>query len=91
MLAGGLVAAPLAAYLIKIAPAQLLGVAVGWLIVLTNLRTILGSFEVSGFARIPAYLAVLLVTGVGLYIAAARGNRRTLRPAGDPALESVNA
>jgi uncharacterized protein len=91
LLAGGLVAAPLAAYLIKIAPAHLLGVAVGGLIVLTNLRTILGGFEVSGSARIPAYLAVLLVTGVGLYIAAARGKRRTLRPASDPALESVNA
>jgi uncharacterized protein len=91
LLAGGLVAAPLAAYLIKIAPAHLLGVAVGGLIVLTNLRTILGGFEVSGSARIPAYLAVLLVTGVGLYIAAARGKRRILRPASDPALESVNA
>jgi hypothetical protein len=66
-------------------------VAVGGLIVLTNLRTILGGFEVSGSARIPAYLAVLLVTGVGLYIAAARGKRRTLRPANDPAVESVNA
>jgi uncharacterized membrane protein YfcA len=91
LLAGGLVAAPLAAYLIKIAPAHLLGVAVGGLIVLTNLRTILGSVEVSGSARIPAYLAVLLVTGVGLYVAAARGKRRTFHPANDPAVESVNA
>ncbi|HEY6813707.1 MAG TPA: hypothetical protein VI074_13565 [Propionibacteriaceae bacterium] len=63
LLAGGLVATPLAAYLVKIALAHLLGVAVGGLIVLTNLRTILSSFEVSGAARIPAYLAVLLVTG----------------------------
>jgi uncharacterized protein len=91
LLAGGLVAAPLAAYLVKIAPAHLLGVAVGGLIVLTNLRTILGSFEVSGSARMPAYIAVLLITGVGLYMAAARGKRRDLPAASDPALESVNA
>jgi uncharacterized membrane protein YfcA len=91
LLAGGLVAAPIAAYLVKIAPAHVLGVAVGGLIVLTNLRTILGTLQVPGSARIPAYLPVLLITAVGLYLAALRDKRRTAAPATDAALESVNA
>ena len=92
LLAGGLVAAPVAAYLVKIAPAQLLGVAVGGLIVLTNLRTILSSnFEVSGSARIPAYLGVLAVTALALYISMLRSKQQAVTPSSDPVLESVNA
>jgi uncharacterized membrane protein YfcA len=91
LLAGGLIAAPVAAYLIRIAPAQLLGVVVGGLIVLTNLSTILGSFEVSESVRIPAYLMVLLVTAAGLCVAALRAKRRSLARNADPALESINA
>lgn len=91
LLAGGLVAAPVAAYLVKIAPAQLLGVAVGGLIVLTNLRTILSNFEVSGSARIPAYLGVLAVTALALYISMLRSRQQAVRPSSDPVLESVNA
>ena len=91
LLAGGLIAAPLAAYLVKIAPAHLLGVAVGGLIVLTNMRTVLGSLHVSGPARIPAYLAVLLITAVGLYVAALRAKRRSAAAATEVALESASA
>ncbi|OLT43715.1 permease [Serinicoccus sp. CNJ-927] len=43
LLAGGVVAAPIAAFLVRIVPARLLGVAVGGLIVLTNARTLLRS------------------------------------------------
>jgi uncharacterized membrane protein YfcA len=91
LLAGGIVAAPLAAYLVKIAPAHVLGVAVGGMILLTNLRTIFISYEVPGSARISAYFAVLLVTAVGLYVAAMRGKRRAAAGSTEPALESVNA
>jgi uncharacterized membrane protein YfcA len=91
LLAGGLVAAPVAAYLIKIAPAQLLGVAVGGLIVLTNLRTILSNFEVSGSARILAYLLVSAVTALALYISMLRSKQQAVSPSGDPVLESVSA
>ena len=51
LLAGGLIAAPLAAYLIKIALAHLLGVAVGGMILLTNTRTLFSAFDVSDSAR----------------------------------------
>jgi uncharacterized membrane protein YfcA len=91
LLVGGLVAAPLAAYLVKIAPAYVLGVAVGGMILLTNLRTIFSSFEVPGSVRIPVYIGVLLVTGVGLYVAAMRGKRRAAASSTGLALESVNA
>jgi uncharacterized membrane protein YfcA len=91
LLAGGLVAAPVAAYLVKIAPAQLLGVAVGGLIVLTNLRTILSNFEVPGSARIPAYLGVLAVTALALSISMLRSKQQAVTPSSDPVLESVNA
>jgi uncharacterized membrane protein YfcA len=91
LLAGGLIAAPLAALLVRIAPAHLLGVAVGGLIVLTNARTLLGSFGVPNAARIPVYLAILLVTAAGLYVAALRTTRRTAAASEEMALEAANA
>ncbi|SDL16243.1 sulfite exporter TauE/SafE family protein [Tessaracoccus oleiagri] len=43
LLLGGLVAAPLAAWLVTRLPARVLGTAVGGLIIVTNLRTVLGA------------------------------------------------
>src|SRR3954462_1059505 len=48
LLAGGLVAAPIAAYLVRHMPTRLLGASVGGLIVVTNLKTILDNAEVTG-------------------------------------------
>jgi uncharacterized protein len=91
LLAGGLVAAPLAAYLVKIAPAYLLGVAVGGMILLTNARTLFSELDVSDSARIPAYAAIVLVTAVGLYVAGLRARRRAATSVSEGALESANA
>lgn len=85
LLAGGLVAAPLAAYLVRIAPAHLLGVAVGGLILLTNGRTLLKTFDVSTPARLAVYAGILVVTLAGLYVAALRARRA----AGDRVAEPV--
>jgi uncharacterized membrane protein YfcA len=49
LLIGGLIAAPIAAYLVRIVPPRVLGSAVGGLIILTNARTLLNTFEVEGF------------------------------------------
>jgi len=76
LLVGGVIAAPLAAYLVKIAPAHLLGVAVGGIILLTNARTLFRNYDVDGTVRIVAYVAILLVSVVGLYVAALRARRR---------------
>jgi uncharacterized membrane protein YfcA len=91
LLVGGLIAAPLAALLVRIAPAHLLGVAVGGLIVLTNARTLLGSSEVPNAARIPVYIAILLVTAAGLYVSALRAKRQAAAAQADVALEAANA
>ena len=91
LLVGGLIAAPLAALLVRIAPAHILGVAVGGLIVLTNARTLLGSFEVPNAARIPIYIAILLVTATGLYVAALRAKRRAAAAPAEVPLEVANA
>lgn len=41
LLAGGVIAAPIAAWLVRLVPARILGVAVGGLIILTNSRTLM--------------------------------------------------
>jgi uncharacterized protein len=89
LLAGGVVAAPLAAYLVKVAPAHLLGVAVGGVILLTNARTLFRAYDVPDTARIVSYLAILLVTVVGLYIAALRARRKATATAEAPVAETV--
>jgi uncharacterized membrane protein YfcA len=76
LLIGGLIAAPLAAVLVRYAPAHLLGVAVGGVILLTNSRTLLRTYEVEPPARYIIYAAILLITVVGLSIASQRVRRR---------------
>ncbi len=83
LLAGGVVAAPLAAYLVKVAPAHLLGVAVGGVILLTNVRTIFRTYDVADPIRIIAYAAILLVSLAGLYVAILRARRRAAAEAVD--------
>lgn len=59
LLVGGLAAAPLAAWLVRHLPAQLLGSLVGGFIILTNAHTLLGAFEVRGPSAVATYLTVL--------------------------------
>ena len=66
LLAGGLLAAPLAAWLVQKVTARLLGAAVGGLIVLTNTRTLFGVGETSGSVRWPVYLAILAAWAAGV-------------------------
>lgn len=69
LLAGGIVAAPLAAYLVgRIAP-QTLGAAVGGMIVLTNSRTILGALEAPGVVATSVYVTIALVWAAALGVA----------------------
>jgi uncharacterized protein len=66
LLAGGVVAAPIAAYLVRILPARVLGVAAGGLIILTNSTTILEAVGAGGvtIGVVAALLAVLWVAGI---------------------------
>jgi uncharacterized protein len=61
LLIGGIVAAPIAAWFVRIVTARLLGACVGGLILITNVRTIFEAFDVSGGVRNPIYVALALV------------------------------
>ncbi len=75
LLAGGVIAAPLAAWLVRKLAARVLGVAAGGLIVLTNTKTVLEAFGASGSVVAPA-CAVLAVTWVVGIVWAVRQERR---------------
>lgn len=72
LLVGGLVAAPIAAYLVRHVPTRLLGASVGGLIVVTNLRTLLNGFEVDNSQRPGIYGLALAVWAVALTLATLR-------------------
>ncbi|MFI5838359.1 sulfite exporter TauE/SafE family protein [Catenuloplanes sp. NPDC051500] len=93
LLAGGLVAAPIAAYLVRIVPAQLLGAAVGGLIVLTNARTMMKTFDITGGVNTAVYL-LIIAAWVTAAVLAVRALRRTRQaeaqaPAPDRELAAV--
>jgi len=83
LIAGGVIAAPFAAWLVRIVPAHVLGIAVGGMIIFSNLRTLLKTAEVPVEPRFAAYLAVAVVTvallAASSRIRAARGARRSVR------------
>jgi hypothetical protein len=89
LLGGGLVAAPLAAWLVTRLPSTVLGVAVGGFIVLTNLRSVLGSAGVEGPA-VPAVHIAVAALSVGLVARAALRLRAASRvPAATAAVSPV--
>jgi uncharacterized protein len=61
LLAGGVIGAPLAAWLVRRVPAQVIGAAVGGLIILTNTRTLLRVFDLESSAGPWLYPALGLV------------------------------
>ncbi|WP_406687956.1 sulfite exporter TauE/SafE family protein [Rossellomorea vietnamensis] len=71
---GGVLAAPLAAWLVRIMPSYLLGVLVGGFIVLTNLNTLLKAGNVSGSISMGAYILVAVIW-VGGIIFSLRKNK----------------
>jgi uncharacterized membrane protein YfcA len=94
LLAGGIVAAPLAAWLVQLFTARVLGSAVGGLILLTNGRTMFDSFDVGGNVRNPVYLAIAAVWIAALAFVVHRhrqeglpltNRRRPAEPAAEPA------
>ncbi|WP_072803912.1 sulfite exporter TauE/SafE family protein [Rhodococcoides yunnanense] len=62
ILAGGVLAAPLAAWLVRHVPPRLLGASVGGIIVLTNTRSLFrsGWFELSGGLQAAAYVTIVV-------------------------------
>ena len=87
LLAGGLVAAPIAAYLVSRLPQRLLGAAVGGVLLVTNARTLLGAAGFSRAVTVLAYAAVALTVAAGLVLAFLRHARQ--RPAAEPTTETA--
>jgi uncharacterized protein len=75
LLAGGLIAAPIAAWLVRNLPARILGTAVGGMIVLTNARSFAAAVDVPADARGVMYVSLAAVAAVALWAAVATHRR----------------
>ncbi|WP_149825485.1 sulfite exporter TauE/SafE family protein [Streptomyces tailanensis] len=83
-LLGGLVAAPIAAWLVRLVPPRVLGSAVGGVIIVTNVRTLLKSdwIAASGAVSAVVYVAVYALWAAALtYSIRAHLKDRTAEPA----------
>jgi uncharacterized membrane protein YfcA len=82
LLAGGVIAAPVAAWLVKHLAARVLGVAAGGLIVLTNSKTIAEAVGVSGtgVALIAAVIATCWISGIVWAVKQERRSREVAEP-----------
>ncbi|MGI5350549.1 sulfite exporter TauE/SafE family protein [Streptomyces sp. CA-250714] len=90
LLIGGLVAAPLAAWLVRHVPPRVLGSAVGGLIVLTNVRTLLRSDWLSaGDAVQWTVYAIIYAVWAAALAYSVREHRRTPAPQPEPAVEAA--
>ncbi|TDD36923.1 sulfite exporter TauE/SafE family protein [Nonomuraea terrae] len=86
LLVGGVIAAPIAAWLVRHIPPRILGSAVGGVIILTNVRTLLRSdwVDASGGVQTVSYIAIAVIW-VAAIVYSVREYRR------DKARESVEA
>ncbi|HEX2182991.1 MAG TPA: sulfite exporter TauE/SafE family protein [Rubrobacteraceae bacterium] len=61
LLLGGIIAAPIAAYIVRILPARILGTAVGGIILITNMRTFMGAVGIEGATALLLYAVIVAV------------------------------
>ncbi|HEX2299022.1 MAG TPA: sulfite exporter TauE/SafE family protein, partial [Pseudonocardiaceae bacterium] len=90
LLVGGVVAAPFAAWLVRVMPARLLGTAAGGLIVLTNLRIVFDAAGLGGGARSAVYLVLVLAWVLAL-VAAVRALQAERAEAEAISAEAISA
>jgi uncharacterized protein len=79
LLAGGLVAAPIAAWVVRHLNARVLGTAVGGFILLVNANTFLSAIGIDPGLNVIVYVAILAVWATALYFAVA-ATRRERKP-----------
>jgi uncharacterized membrane protein YfcA len=75
LLLGGVVAAPIAAYVVRVLPARILGTAVGGIILVTNMRTFMGAVGIEGTLAWLLY-AVIVVVWIAALAHSIQVNRR---------------
>ncbi|MCP8967723.1 sulfite exporter TauE/SafE family protein [Ectobacillus ponti] len=78
LMLGGLAAAPIAAWLVRIIPAHLLGVLVGGLIILTNIRTLLQAWSFPKDWHTPAYISLFVLWALALLLTVRRQRAASL-------------
>jgi uncharacterized protein len=66
LLLGGIVAAPLAAFVVRALPARILGTAVAGVILITNMRTFMGAIGIEGATATLLYALIVVVWVVAL-------------------------
>ena len=72
LLAGGLIAAPIAAYMVRHLNPRLLGVIVGGFICFTNARVLMGAAGITGDAFLAIYLVIVTIWIAAVFIAVAK-------------------
>ena len=77
LLVGGIVAAPLAAFIVRLLPTRVLGTAVGGVILLVNMQTFFEAIGVTGAAANAGYFLIVAVwvAALAFAIAAIRRDR----------------
>ena len=87
LLVGGVIAAPIAAYVVRILPMRILGTAVGGVILITNMRTFLGAIGVEGGIVFVIYALIVVVWLAALAhsIMVNHQERKNTAPEGQPA------
>jgi uncharacterized membrane protein YfcA len=91
LLAGGVVAAPIAAWLVRHLPARVLGTAAGGLIILTNSKTLLEAVGVPGVG-VAVVAATVFVLWISAIVWAVRQERiAATAPVEEPELEPATA
>ncbi|EWS82428.1 sulfite exporter TauE/SafE family protein [Brachybacterium phenoliresistens] len=92
LLIGGLIAAPIAAWLVRLVPPRVLGSAVGGVIVVTNARTLLSLDSLGlGGGVITTVLALLVLGWIAAVVHSLREHRRAVAEARDEAPEPEEA
>ena len=79
LLLGGLIAAPIAAWIVRILPARIMGTAVGGFILIVNMKTFLEAIGVSGGLALLIYVLIVVfwVTALAHSIMVNRQEKRT--------------
>jgi len=78
LLIGGVIAAPIAAYLVRHIPGRLLGSLVGGVIIVTNSRTLMKSFEVGDDTKAWVYTVLFAIWALAIGVSV-QGLRRDSR------------
>ncbi|GAA2516914.1 sulfite exporter TauE/SafE family protein [Pilimelia columellifera] len=84
LLLGGLIAAPVAAWLVRIMPAQVLGVVVGGMILLTNARVLLALVDPALIVWVAVYAGLAVAWLMALTLAVRVMRRVAPTPAPEP-------